>query len=552
MGKRKMVIRLGLFFLVLCCLSCLSKPKTNQKTPGERPNIILILSDDMGYSDIASYGGEIKTPNLSYLSDNGLKYTQFYNFARCCPTRAALMTGCYPHQTGIGHMTNTPVDSTSHDYGTPEYQGKLNFNTVTIAEVLKEAGYRTYMTGKWHLGYHDRETWPQQRGFDKFYGLIPGASNFFKPTYPRGISSGNDTISINDPDFYTTDAFTDMAISFIDSPATDKEEPFFLYLAYTAPHWPIQAPKENIDTYRDRYDQGWEKLREQRFSKMMEMGLLDTEWELSPSDAPQWDSLSLDKKNEMSLRREIYAGMVDRMDENIGKLIEYLKATDRLDNTLILFTNDNGACAEGGMFGGGPASQLETEEGYFLTYGKAWANASNTPFREYKHWVHEGGIATPLIVHWPKGIKKDRKGKTVRQPGSVQDLMATCIDVAGAKYPEHYNGNTIVPHSGKSIVPTFTDNSTVIHHGPLFWEHEGNKAVRLGKFKLVQKWQHNKTQKWELYDMEKDRTEMNDIALQHSGLRDSMALLYAEWAKKINVLPWDEAYGIWKSKSKNQ
>ena len=303
--------------------SCALNSKHEAKNSDSRPNIIVILSDDMGYSDIGCYGGDVETPNLDALAANGLRFTQFYNGARCCPTRASLMTGCYPHQVGIGHMTNTPNNFTQHDLGIPEYRGFLNRNCVTIAEVLKGAGYSTLMTGKWHLGISDKSKWPMQRGFDKYYGIIPGASNFFKPTYPRGITYMNDTISVTDKDYYTTDAFTDYAIKFIDESKKEKnEKPFFLYLAYTAPHWPIQAPQEVVEKYKGKYMGGWTQLRKKRYERMKEMGLIDKNWELTTQDSREWDSLDDNQKKEMDLRRAIYSAMVDRMDQNIGKLVE--------------------------------------------------------------------------------------------------------------------------------------------------------------------------------------------------------------------------------------
>uniref|UniRef100_UPI00356813FB sulfatase-like hydrolase/transferase n=1 Tax=Draconibacterium sp. TaxID=1965318 RepID=UPI00356813FB len=341
-----------LFFVSLLLINCKGeKHNTEQSEPG-RPNIILILSDDMGYSDLGCYGGEVETPNLDALAANGLRFTQFYNGARCCPTRASLISGCYPHQVGIGHMTNTPNNFTEHDLEIPEYRGFLNRNAVTIGEVMKDAGYATLMTGKWHLGISDKSKWPLQRGFDKFYGIIPGASNFFKPTYPRGITYMNDTISVTDEDYYTTDAFTDYAIKFIDESAQEEpEKPFFLYLAYTAPHWPLNALQNVVEKYKGKYMEGWTKLRETRFARMKEMGIIDENWELSDQDSREWDSLDDEKKKEMDVRRAIYSAMIDQMDQNIGKLVDYLKKEDELDNTLIIFLNDNGACAEGGELG---------------------------------------------------------------------------------------------------------------------------------------------------------------------------------------------------------
>lgn len=515
----------------------------------QQPNIILILSDDMGYSDLGCYGGEVETPNLDALAKNGLRFTQFYNGARCCPTRASLMTGCYPHETGIGHMTNTPENLTQHDLGIPEYRGFLNKNCVTIAEVLNDAGYSTLMSGKWHLGISDKSKWPLQRGFDKFYGIIVGASNFFEPVYPRGITYMNDTISILDENFYTTDAFTDYAIQFIDEAKQENsEKPFFLYLAYTAPHWPLNAPQEVVEKYKGKYMDGWTNLRETRYARMKEMGIIDQEWDLSPQDWSEWDSLSDEKKTEMDLRRAIYSAQIDRMDQNIGKLVEHLEEQNILDNTLIIFLNDNGACAEGGELGGGPAEQLETKEGYFLTYGGAWANASNTPYREYKHWVHEGGIGTPFIVHWPGIISRENEGQLISEYGFLPDIMATFVDVAHASYPEEFNGNKIVPASGKSLVPLFKGENERLHTEPIFWEHEGNKAVRLGKYKLVSKWKKERETQWELYDMETDRPEMHNLADQQPEKVSEMAAMYDKWAGKTHVLSWNEIQELYKEK----
>lgn len=519
----------------------------------QRPNIILILSDDMGYSDLGCYGGEVETPNLDALANNGLRFTQFYNGARCCPTRASLMTGCYPHQTGIGYMTNTPSNFSQHDLKIPEYRGFLNKNCVTLAEVLKEAGYTTLMTGKWHLGISDKSKWPLQRGFDKFYGIIPGASNYFNPEYPSGITYMNDTISVTDTNFYTTDAFTDYALKFIDeTKQQDSEKPFFLYLAYTSPHWPIQAPQKLVEKYKGKYIKGWSKLRETRFVRMKEMGIIDESWELSIQDSRDWDSLPDEKKKEMDLRRAIYSAMVDRMDWNIGKLVTYLKEKQILDNTIIIFLNDNGACAEFDELGSGPKEQLETKEGYVLSYGGAWANASNTPYREYKHWVHEGGIGTPFIVHWPTVIPKENRGTLISEYGFLPDIMVTFTDIAGANYPEEYNGNLIVPASGKSLVPLFKGEKKRIHPEPIFWEHEGNKAVRLGKYKLVSKWSINRETKWELYDMETDRTEQHNLAAKLPGKVAEMNQMYNEWAASNHVLPWNEVQKLYLGKRENK
>lgn len=545
--KLKISIGIALVFLSGCTLN---KSNTPSKVPDERPNIILILADDMGFSDLGSYGGEVATPHLDQLASNGRRFTQFYNYARCCPTRASLMTGAYPHQVGIGHMTNTPKNFEQHDLGLPEYRGFLTKNSVTIAEVLKEAGYATMMSGKWHLGISDTSKYPLQRGFEKFYGLVAGASNYFNPTHPRGLFLNNDALNVEDDNYYTTDAFTDYALKFIEESKKENEEkPFFLYLGYTAPHWPLQASQEDIDKYKGKYIEGWTALREARFQKMKELGIINKNWQLTEQDAREWDSLSEDKKKEMDLRRAIYSAMIDRMDQNIGRLLGYLENEKMMKNTLIIFLSDNGACAEVSELGNGPQKQLETKEGYFLTYGRAWANASNTPFKEYKHYVHEGGISTPFIVHWPKLIKEELRGKKVDEYGFLPDIMSTFIDVAKTKYPEKYKGNTIVKSAGKSLLPLLEGKEFRLHNEPIFWEHEGHKAVRLGQYKLVSKWRSNVFTTWELYDMKKDRTEMKDLSMEHPDLVNKMAKMYQEWATENNVLSWNEVQNMYSIKN---
>lgn len=535
-NNKKIILLVSIFIFLISC-----NIETEKDLKNKRPNIILILSDDMGYSDIAPYGGEIDTPNLTSLAKDGLKFTQFYNAARCCPTRASLLTGNYPHEAGVGHMTNPPNDINGHNYGVPEYQGKLSSNVVTIAEVLRSSGYSTLMSGKWHLSFFDKNQWPIQRGFDKFYGFISGAGNYFKPEAPRQIFEGNNVIKINDEEYYTTDAFTNKAIEFIDlSKSENQEKPFFLYLSYNAPHWPLQAPKKNIDKYRGKYINGWESLRIERYQRMIDMGLIDSSWNLSNNDIISWNSLSDEKKEEMDLRMAIYAGMIDRMDQNIGRLIEDLKRKKLYDNTIIMFLNDNGACAEFDMLGSGPKEQLETKEGYALSYGKAWANASNTPYRSYKHWVYEGGIGTPFIVHWPKGISEDLKGQTINQYGFLPDIMATCLDLAKTEQPEVFNGEIIKKHSGKSLIPLLKGSKEQIHNEPIFWEHEGNKAVRLGDYKLVQDWEKGTTDNWELYNLSKDRTEIKNIISELPDKADQMVTMYNNWAKNIGVIPWED------------
>lgn len=548
-----------------------------------RPNIVLIMSDDMGFSDLGCYGGEIQTPVLDGLAAGGLRFTQFYNTARCCPTRASLLTGLHPHQAGMGHMTGGKHDLES-------YAGNLNEHCVTIAEALRPAGYRTYMCGKWHVTRNEgpegpKHTWPLHRGFDKFYGTIKGGGSFYDPT---SLCRGDTFITPeNDPEykpqkFYYTDAISDNAVKFIGQHAeANAGQPFFLYVAYTAAHWPMHALPEDIAKYHGKYDGGYEPIRAARFQRLKQLGLIDPGWPLSPQ-AGDWQSVA--NKPWEARCMEVYAAMVDRMDQGIGRIVDELKKSGQLDNTLILFLQDNGGCAEemgrrsnadkikdvaykpfapddlqpsiwppmqtrdGRPVRTGPDVMPGSEDTY-IAYGLAWANVSNTPFREYKHWVHEGGIATPLIAHWPRGIAA--RGELRSQPGQLPDIMATCLDVAGAKYPAvagefldiagakypaEFHGQPITPLEGRSLVPAFT-NQPVERDG-LFWEHEGNRAVRVGDWKLVAK---GPAGPWELYDLRTDRTEMNDLAAQQPAKVKELRSQWEAWARRAHVLPW-----IWK------
>ncbi len=501
---------LGVLFLGLGC-----GPARSESRP-ERPNIIVLLADDMGFSDLGCYGGEIETPHLDRLAADGLRFTQFYNTARCCPTRASLLTGLYPHRAGVGHMVE--------DRGRPGYRGFLNDRCVTVAEVLRAAGYRTMMTGKWHAG-GKRPHWPVDRGFDRYFGLID-----FK--LDRGRTMARDGARVSPPagaDFYMTDAFTDAALEFLDE-ARGAGKPFFLYVAYTAPHWPLHAPPEDIAKYRGRYRVGWDEIRRRRHRKMIELGIVDARWPLSPRDprAPAWEEVR--DQEDRDLRMAVYAAQIDRMDRNIGRLLARLEEMGVTRNTLVFFLSDNGGCAEEIRRPEDPAAAIGTA-GSFASYGLPWANASNTPFRLYKHWVHEGGIATPLIVRWPAGL---RRSGLVHEPGHVVDLMATCLDVAGVEYPRTFQGRGIEPLDGRSLRPLF-EGRTVAER-PLFWEHEGNRAVRKGRWKLVATHKGG----WELYDLEADRTEAADLASRHPGIVRELAALWDAWARESGVLPWDE------------
>ncbi len=507
-----------------------------------RPNIIVMMADDMGFSDIGCYGGEIRTPNLDGMAKRGIRFRHFYNTARCCPTRASLLTGLYAHQAGVGHMVNP------RPY--PAYQGALNRQCVTIAEALKPAGYHTLMSGKWHVTpiSSSKHNWPRQRGFERFFGTIHGAGSFYDPV---SLTRDNDPIHPG-RDFFYTDAISDNAAAYIREYAA-KPNPFFLYVSYTAPHWPLHALKHDIARYRGRYKDGWDALRAERHKRMTGMDIADRRWPLTPRDAqvPAWAEAP--NKEWEQRRMEVYAAQIDNMDQGIGRILAALRETGIEDNTLILFLADNGGCAEELNDRGGPRAfhvpgrtlagepvhfgndpkVMPGPENTYQSYGVPWANASNTPFRLYKHWVHEGGIASPLIAYWPSKVRN--AGSMTDRTGHVIDLMATCLDAAGAPYPETHEGNRITPLEGKSLLPAI-DGRSGPDHTEIYWEHEGNRAVRQGKWKLVSR----HPGEWELYDLEADRTEMRNAAETNRSKVEELLGQYEGWAKKCGVVPWDQ------------
>ncbi len=490
--------------------------------PGqEKPNIILILADDLGFSDLGCYGSQISTPNLDRLAAGGLRFSQFYNTARCCPTRAALLTGLYQHQAGVGHMVG--------DRGLPSYQGFLNDRCVTIAEALRRGGYHACMSGKWHVG-EDHPHWPLDRGFERYFGLISGACSYFRLAPGRQMALDNKPYVPKGDDFYMTDAITDHAVSFLKE-YSHKGSPFFLYVAYTAPHFPLHALPEDIAKYRAKYMLGWDELRQRRYRRLIELGIVDPKWPLTPRDpeAPSWNSV--EDKESWDLKMAVYAAQIDRMDQGIGRILDKLIELAIDGNTLVMFLSDNGGAAAD-IDAGKPGAPAGDPNSY-LTYGRAWANASNTPFRLFKRWVHEGGIATPFIAYWPAVIKQG--GHITHQVGHVVDLMATCVDVAGVQYPETCAGRAIPPLEGRSLLPVFQGNKRQ-GHDYLFWEHEGNRAVRHGQWKLVSR----HPDRWELYDLQADRTELNDLAGHRRDIVESLTARYDEWAQRCGVAPFDQ------------
>ena len=519
----------------------------------KRPNVILILVDDMGFSDLGCTGAEIRTPNIDSIAASGVLMSAMYNCARCCPTRAALLTGLYPHNAGIGHM--------GADLGTPAYRGFLRNDTVTIAEALRQAGYRTCMAGKWHVGgdfiAREVDSWrvgdvdhptPRQRGFDRFHGTLDGATHFFSPHY---VMEDDDRCAVPAEGYYFTDAITDRALAMIDeSVAADR--PFFLYLAHTAPHWPLHAHDEDIARYDGVYGAGWDAVRTARHEEMLGKGVLLHGWEISPrdADAPPW-SAAADTDWEAA-RMAVYAAMIDCMDRNIGRVLRRLEHHGVHDDTLVLFLSDNGGCAEfmaeDGWAGFMPdihndgrriamGNRPDLRPGgplTYMSYDLPWANVSNAPFRRFKHWVHEGGIATPLLVQWP--ARFGAQG-VVHDPWHVVDVLPTILEAAGADYPSEFGGHAIQPPDGESFLGALTGAGT--RRGqPIFWEHEGNCAVRAGDFKLVRVFGGD----WELYDMVDDRTELHDLAGRNAPLEAELRRQYAAWAERVGVLDWREAF----------
>jgi len=486
-------------FLSLVSLVCAALA---QESP--RPNVVLIMCDDMGWSDIGCYGGEIKTPNIDRLAKDGVRFTQFYNNAKCETTRASVITGMYPRR-GKGPLLKPDLPS--------------------VAEVMKSAGYATSLSGKWHLGSGAPRR-PIDRGFDDAYGLWDGCSNFFDPAQRDPPFKGNRRRHFSDngtrvtefPEgFYTTDAFTDHAIRCVKRFA-GAAQPFFAHVCYTAPHYPLHAFPEDIAKYDGQYDEGWEALRRARQARVVELGLVNPEWPIAASDSKVKPWAEAKNKEWNALRMETYAAMIDRMDQNIGRLLAALEDAGVADNTLVMFLSDNGGCAE--TPGGNNPAQVPGPKQHYAHCGPGWAFASNTPFRRFKQWVHEGGIATPLIARWPGRVKPGSMNDAV---GHIIDFLPTFADVGGVSPPAQVEG--------KSLVPVL-DGEVRDGHERLFWSYGKNRAIREGKWKLVTDRQYGR---WELYDLAMDRTETNDLSAQHPDRVKSMAAAWGAWAVKTGV-----------------
>jgi len=507
----------------------------------EKPNILYILADDLGFSDLGCMGGEVDTPNLDALAGEGVRLTQFYNTGRCCPSRAALLTGEYPHKVGLGHMAGKGIDH-------PGYQGTVSKDAKTIAEALAPHGYRSFISGKWHLGTDD----PTRHGFEEFYGTLVSAKRFFDPTHFIRLPEGRKAREYPEGEFYATDAVTDHAIDFIELARETPDKPWFLYLAYHAPHFPLHAPEAEIKKYADRYHDGWDELRRERLERMKQQGIVPESTLLSPRSTwqsygetktgtnPAWDSLSTERQQDLARRMAIYAAMIDRLDQQLGRVFSNLKESGDWENTLIVFTSDNGACFEWDPFGFDIKSSNQNilhtgkdlekmgSEGTFHSIGSGWANASNTPWRMYKHFNHEGGIASPGIVHWPAGLKA-KPGSIHREPAHLIDLFPTAVVAAGGEIPSLPGGDLM-----KQL------NEGIAAERTLFFEHQGNRAVRKGNWKLVALDDHP----WELYDIAKDRSEMTDLSAVHPDKVKELDAAWTKWAAENQVTPLPKDYGV--------
>lgn len=535
-----------------------------------RPNIVILFADDLGYSDIGCFGGEIETPNLDALAKNGLRLTQFYNTGRCCPSRACLLTGLYPHQAGVGLMVY-------RNYPGAGYRGFLNDECVTFGDVAKSAGYQTYMVGKWHAG-HTPEARPEVRGFEHFTGVYLHIDSYWKvlkgcSVYRDGemlIEAQENPTNPYHPEqeFYTTDFFTDAAVDYLQQAAERPDTPFLLHVCYNAPHFPLEAPDELIEKYRGQYRAGWDALREEKFQRMQEMGLLrpgqklprGREHEevqvaglpfkdmLDRDYLPAWDRLSSEEQEELDFRRAIYAAQVDRMDQGIGRIVRQLERQGVLDNTVIMFFSDNGCSGELDLFGmnwpehtRANYAQWRDKGGWSVSQGQCWAHLSNTPLRKYKQYVHEGGVSSPFVVHWPEGIQR-KNAIDDRQAFHLIDVTPTVCDLTGAEYPAEHNGRKIKPAPGISMVPYWKDQVAEPEARTLYWQHLNHSAVRRGDWKLVTL-DDRDPGSWELYDFTNDRSETENVIGEHPQVANQLRAAWREWAEDSNVLPFPETRG---------
>jgi arylsulfatase A-like enzyme len=524
-----------------------------------RPSVVLILADDLGYSDLGCYGGEIRTPHLDALGRAGVRLTQFYNTARCSPSRASLLTGLHPHQTGIGILTN--------DDGPSGYPGTLNRHCLTLAEVLQGARYDTAMFGKWHLvsDVHRPGGWPVNRGFNQHWGTLGGGGSYYRPGH---LVEGEQRIDAETlpPDFYYTEAISDRAVSYLEGRTQDS--PFFLYVAYTAPHWPLHAPAELVRSYAGAFDEGWDVLRGRRLQRLKAEGIIAEYAELSPrfDFVLPWEEV--DDRAWEAHRMMVYAAQVEAMDRGVGRIVDTLEASGRLADTLLIFLSDNGASSEimpqvnmehfrrrsdevpaTGRSGepmriGNQPSVYPGPSDTYVSCGPSWANLSNTPFRMFKKWVHQGGIATPFLAHWPAGDLADRS--LVRSPHQLTDVVPTLLDACGVGFSaQAQTQGEVLPPEGRSFLDELRGGQGTL--AMQFWEHTGNAALRDGDWKLVR----FRDQDWELYNLAHDPTELTDLAEEHPGVVDKYAALWQEWADRVGVLPWEVTVQIYRERGES-
>ena len=558
-----LVVVLAIYCLPACSPGREKGTEAHLSESSTLPNIVLILADDLGFSDVGAFGGEIDTPNINGLASEGLRFAQFYNAARCVPTRASLLTGHYPHQAGLGHM--------NYDAGEPGYRGTLNRATATMAEALGAGGYQTHMAGKWHVAAStapgsDPSNWPRQRGFDTFFGTLPGHGSLYAPA---GLMSNDEFIDV-DVDFFYTDAISSSAADYIQR-AAKSEQPFFLYVAYTAPHYPLHARPETIQKYDGVYDGGWDVIRESRRTRLTEFGLLQPE--SLPSDPANIPWADEKNKEWQSKRMQAYAAMVDEMDQGIGVIVDALRESGADENTLVIFLSDNGGSAEGHLNNtierkdipwtssvipkvtrdgrpvvpGDIPGLAPGPEDTYGSYGIRWASVSNAPFRRHKSWVHEGGISTPMIVRWPSS--NISRGSVTKEIGHIIDLMPTFLEAANVPYSSVSATDEPISLPGRSLLPLLEGDA--LPERCLYWEHEGNRAVRCGKWKLVSEfpgtwstfYAYEKQGDWELYDMTVDRSEQFDLSEKLPDVVQELVTLYDNWAAKNLVIKWDQLEG---------
>ena len=512
---------LKVLFALLLLYSCNTEKVAEEKTIPSRPNILIITADDLGFSDLGCYGSQVQTPHLDKLAANGLRFSNFYTAGQGSPTRASLFTGLYPHETGLGG----PVAIFGEERPDGPYQGYLKFSTKIIPELLSSVGYKNYMSGKWHVGENPIH-WPMKRGFDHYFGLISGSSSYYKltqdKTQARLMVKDDAPWSPPKDSFYMTDAFTDHAIEMIENHIKDnKDIPFFMDLSYTAPHWPLHAPEKDIAKYKGKFDKGWDLIRADRIAKQKSLGIIPSNIKNTkhPKTFPLWDEL--ENKKEWLRKMEVYAAMIDHMDQQIGKVISLLEKEGMLDNTLIIFLSDNGASAEKiDLFKLNDPKAKIGAKGSFVALGEGWAHVANAPFRLYKGWVHEGGIKVPMIIHWPNGIKS--KGKIIDAPCHAIDILPSLLELTGAK--------SSYPLRGLSLVPLMEGKS--IPERALFWEFNYNKAVRKGDWKLVL---GEPTYAWELYNLKDDPTESNNLYGINQEVFLKLRTLQLQWKNEMGI-----------------